>query len=131
MATVEKVDTRWFQGRLADKRLSQRKLAARLGLDPAAVSLMLRGRRKMTVIEAKEIARALGVEVGEVLGHLGGNVVRGPGGRDVAAMGAGVGASGVVENERPRDHGGAAGEFEAEFMQRWIELGSMLLRRRG
>lgn len=67
----EKIDTRWFQDRLADKRLSQRQLAARLQLDPAAVSLMLRGRRKMSVAEAAEIASYLGVEVDEVLRHAG------------------------------------------------------------
>ena len=68
---IEKVDTRWFQDRLADKRLSQRQLAARMNLDPAAVSLMLRGRRKMSAAEAAEIARYLGVEVDEVLNHAG------------------------------------------------------------
>jgi len=36
-------------------RLSQRKLAKLLDLDPAAVSLMLRGRRKMTAEEAAAI----------------------------------------------------------------------------
>jgi len=68
---VERVDTRWFQDRLADKRLSQRQLAARMNLDPAAVSLMLRGRRKMSAAEAAEIARYLGVEVDDVLHHAG------------------------------------------------------------
>ena len=65
------VDTRWFQNLLADKRLSQRQLAKRLGLDPAAVSLMLRGKRKMSVTEASELARFLGVEMDEVLLHAG------------------------------------------------------------
>lgn len=68
---IEQVDTRWFQDRLADKRLSQRQLAARMNLDPAAVSLMLRGRRRMSVTEAAEIARYLGVEVDDVLRHAG------------------------------------------------------------
>ena len=61
------VDTRWFQNRLADKRLSQRKLASHLHLDPAAVSLMIRGKRKISAAEAAEIARLLGVTVEEVL----------------------------------------------------------------
>ena len=61
------VDTDWFQGRLAAKRMSQRGLARLMGLDPAAVSLMLRGKRKMTTTEAAEIARLLNVEVGEVM----------------------------------------------------------------
>lgn len=60
-------DTRWFQNRLADQRLSQRRLAAMLNLDPAAVSLMIRGKRRMSAAEAAEIARFLGVSVEEVL----------------------------------------------------------------
>jgi transcriptional regulator with XRE-family HTH domain len=62
-----KVDTRFFQNLLADKRLSQRKLAARLKLDPAAVSLMIRGKRKLSAAEAAEIAKFLGLSVEEVL----------------------------------------------------------------
>jgi transcriptional regulator with XRE-family HTH domain len=61
------IDTRWFQNQLADKRLSQRQLAKRLSLDPAAVSLMLRGKRKMSASEAAEIAAQLGVSADEVL----------------------------------------------------------------
>lgn len=61
------IDTRWFQDRLADKRLSQRKLASMMNLDPAAVSLMIRGKRKMSAAEAAEIAKFLGVEASEVL----------------------------------------------------------------
>lgn len=68
---THRVDTRWFQNALADKRLSQRKLASMLGLDPAAVSLMIRGRRKLSAAEAAEIARFLGVSVEEVLTRAG------------------------------------------------------------
>lgn len=64
---MQKIDTRWFQDRLTDKKLSQRKLASLLNLDPAAVSLMLRGRRKMSAAEAAEVARVLGVPVKDVL----------------------------------------------------------------
>lgn len=62
-----KVDTRWFQNHLADVSMSQRRLAKVLGVDAAAVSLMLRGKRKMTAAEAAEIARILGVGAQEVL----------------------------------------------------------------
>lgn len=65
------IDTRWFQDRLADKRMSQRKLASVMNLDPAAVSLMFRGRRKMSAAEAAEVARILNVEVDEVLRRAG------------------------------------------------------------
>lgn len=65
------VNSTWFRNRLVDKRLSQRQLARVIGVDPAAVSLMLRGKRKMDVSEAGAIAKALGVPVDEVLRHAG------------------------------------------------------------
>lgn len=66
-----KVDTRWFQNQLADRHISQRKLAKLLDLDPAAVSLMFRGRRKMSAAEAAEVSRVLNVDVDEVLRRAG------------------------------------------------------------
>lgn len=65
--TKPRVDTRWFQNHLADVSMSQRRLAKVLGVDAAAVSLMLRGKRKMSAAEAAEIARVLGVSAEEVL----------------------------------------------------------------
>jgi len=64
-------NTSWFTAKLADKRLSQRQLARLMGIDASAVSLMLRGKRKMDVKEAGEVARLLGVHVDEVLRHAG------------------------------------------------------------
>lgn len=78
----------------------------------------------MTVVEAKEIAKALGVEVAEVLAHFGGaNVVPGPGmsGLSAGNVSQGQGAAAAV----------AAREWEAEFMRRWVDLGMMLMRRPG
>ena len=65
------IDTRWFQNKLADRGLSQRALARRLGLDPAAVSLMLHGRRNMSAKEAAEVAGALGVGIDAVVTRAG------------------------------------------------------------
>lgn len=65
------VDTKWFRNRLSDQRMSQRGLARQLGLDPAAVSLMLRGKREMKIAEAAAIARLLGVPADEVMTHAG------------------------------------------------------------
>lgn len=65
------VDTQWFRDRLADQRMSQRGLARNLGLDPAAVSLTLRGKREMKIAEAAQIARLLGVPADEVMRHAG------------------------------------------------------------
>lgn len=65
------VDTKWFRDRIADQRMSQRGLARQLGLDAAAVSLMLRGKREMKIAEAAAIARLLGVPADEVMAHAG------------------------------------------------------------
>lgn len=50
------IDHEWFTTRLADRGLSQRRLAKLMGIDPSAVSLMLRGMRRMTVDKAAQIA---------------------------------------------------------------------------
>lgn len=65
------VDTKWFRDRLADQRMSQRGLARQLGLDPAAISLTLRGKREMKIAEAAAIARLIGVPADEVMRHAG------------------------------------------------------------
>ena len=65
------VDTQWFRERLADQRMSQRGLARQLGIDPAAVSLTLRGKREMKIAEAVAIARLLGVPADDVMEHAG------------------------------------------------------------
>ena len=65
------VDTIWFKNLLADRRMSQRGLAKQLDIDPAAVSLTLRGKREMKIAEAAAIARLLGVPADEVMAHAG------------------------------------------------------------
>lgn len=65
------MNTEWFRQVLASKKLSQRRLAALLELDPAAVSLMLRGQRRMTNEEAHQIGIILGVKTTEVLRQAG------------------------------------------------------------
>lgn len=65
------VNTKWFRDRIADQRMSQRGLARLLGLDAAAVSLMLRGKREMKIAEAAAIARLLGVPADEVMAQAG------------------------------------------------------------
>lgn len=65
------VDTGWFQGLIKDKGFSQRGLAKMIPMDHAALSLMLNGKRKMSVSEAGTLAQLLGVPVGEVLSRAG------------------------------------------------------------
>jgi transcriptional regulator with XRE-family HTH domain len=65
------INTEWFRERLAQKRISARLLSKRLGLDAAAVSLMLRGKRRMSLDEANKVAEELDVSVTEVLRQAG------------------------------------------------------------
>lgn len=69
------MNTEWFRQLLAAKKLSQRKLATLMELDPAAVSLMLRGQRKMTNAEAHQLSIILGVAITEVLRQAGIEVI--------------------------------------------------------
>lgn len=69
------MNTYWFRDRLADKRISQRKLAKMLEIDPAAVSLMVRGKRRMTTHEAHQISVILGAPLNEVMRQAGIDVV--------------------------------------------------------
>lgn len=79
------MDTKWFRDRLADRGMSQRALARHMGLDAAAVSLMLRGRREMKLTEAAEVARLLGVPAEDVIEAAG--VRMSSGGAEVPVVG--------------------------------------------
>lgn len=68
---MSSVDTQWFRGVLADRKLSQRKLAALMEMDPAALSLTLRGMRHVRLEEAQRMADILKVSVSELLTHFG------------------------------------------------------------
>lgn len=61
------IDTQWFTDRLAERRLSQRQLAKLMGIDSSAVSLMFRGKRKMTLDEAAQVAVLLQSSTQQVL----------------------------------------------------------------
>lgn len=65
------MNTRWFRDRLRSIELSQRGLAKLLDVDAAAVSYMLRGKRKMTLQEANRISQILGVPASEVMRQAG------------------------------------------------------------
>lgn len=88
------IDKRWFQHRFQDRDLTQRDVAATLQLDPSAVSLMLKGDRKMQIDEAARLAELLGVPVDEVMSRAG---IEPPKGRKGTVMIAGwIGADGEV-----------------------------------
>lgn len=65
------VDTLWFRNRLKDIEKTQRGLAKHLKRDPSAISLMLKGERKVQTYEATKIADFLGVPLAEVLERVG------------------------------------------------------------
>lgn len=69
--TVTQINQAWFQERLRNLKISQRQLAKRINLDPAAVSYMFQGKRNMSMDEAKAIAEQLLVPVTEVMRQAG------------------------------------------------------------
>lgn len=68
-----KVNTSWFKQRLVDRGVSMRGLAKKMSpqLDVAAVSLMLRGVRKMQLQEAEQVSKLLNVPLSDVLKNAG------------------------------------------------------------
>ena len=70
-AAKDHPDKHWFKVRMAELGHTQRALAKILDLDPAAVTLMLQGKRKIEVKEAVALARLLDVSVEEVLSRVG------------------------------------------------------------
>ena len=95
------MNTQWFRDRLADKKLSQRRLAKMLEIDPAAVSLMFRGMRRITPHEAHQISVILGVPLNEVMRNAGIEVTEDVRRCPVAAH---VDENGVVTTMPPRTH---------------------------
>lgn len=75
------INTTWFQEKLYTLEISQTKLGEMMGLDKGAVSLLLRGKRKMSVHEAGQIAGIFNVPVDEVLRHAGVEAPQGKAGR--------------------------------------------------
>lgn len=65
------MNTQWFQSRIKDIGKSQRGLALVLGIDPAQVTNLLKGRRRMQLPEAAAIAAFLNASVEDVLKHAG------------------------------------------------------------
>ncbi len=98
-----RINTTWFRDRLISKQISQRQLAKRLEMDPGALSLTLRGQRKMQLPEAEAIAGELGVPVVEVLEAAGINTATGS--HDMATVAGTVDATGLAtlgRSEGPR-----------------------------
>lgn len=66
------MNTQWFSDRIAESRYgSLRKLAKAIDMSAAALSLTLRGKRKLQLKEAERLAHALSVPLPDVLKHAG------------------------------------------------------------
>lgn len=60
------IDSEWFYRQFEKEGRSLRDMARKLGLDPSAVSRMLRGERKMSAEEQDGIADYFGISLDEV-----------------------------------------------------------------
>lgn len=87
---ASRIDERWFTDRLADSHLSRRQLAKLMGVDPASVHRLLKGKRAMRMDEATEIARLLSLSVADVLEHAG---------MDVSGSGRTVPLAGYIDGD--------------------------------
>ena len=70
-----KIDTAWFHQRLDERGESVRGLARFMGLDPSAVSRMLKGERKMSADEQDHVSNFLGVNLEEIAARRRGDYV--------------------------------------------------------
>lgn len=68
---MPRINTRWFHSQLESQGLTQRKLAQHLRKDPSAISLALKGKRRISLSEATEMARLFCVPIDEVLTQAG------------------------------------------------------------
>jgi transcriptional regulator with XRE-family HTH domain len=68
---VSHINKKWFTDKLADHKISQRRLAEMMHLDPAAMNRTFKGSRKMQLDEAANIAKFMGVSIEEVLANAG------------------------------------------------------------
>ncbi|MBL0375311.1 helix-turn-helix transcriptional regulator [Rhizobium sp. KVB221] len=83
------IDSDWFYRQLEREGRSLRDMAKALGLDPSAVSRMLRGERKISAEEQDGIAKYFGVPLSEVAARRRGDVVSGFGERGREPFSAG------------------------------------------
>ena len=66
------IDKKFFTTAFEKKGMSQNEVAEKLGIDKSAMSLMLSGKRKMTVAEAMQLAQMLDKSIETILIRSGG-----------------------------------------------------------
>lgn len=119
MVTKSKIDRLWFDHRTQDLGFSQTEFARRIGLDKGSWSRTLAGTRKMTDDEKKKAARVLGVQLRELLPHVGLPVER-----DVAGPGT---TTDIVESAAPVVTPRLAGTVDAVAGQVHFDHGGLAL----
>jgi hypothetical protein len=65
------IDKPWFLDLLKKHKISQRQLSKKMDLDPAAISYVLSGKRRITLDEVRLMAEILLVPVSEIMRHAG------------------------------------------------------------
>jgi transcriptional regulator with XRE-family HTH domain len=91
---------RYFDALLAEKKLSLRGLAAKMGMSHSQLSLTFSGVRKLTIEEAAQISKIFGEPIARVIENAG-VTVRPERGRRVPVIGA-VGGDGTVAMNKPK-----------------------------
>lgn len=99
---MQSVNTKWFKEKLQEKEITQRRVAAVLGIDPSSVSLLLTGSRRCQLSEAEEIARLLGQPLDDVLTNFGVDPTAGSAARMVPIVGW-ISGHNEVTMKRPVD----------------------------
>jgi hypothetical protein len=91
----------WFLSQFAARKTSQRQLAFKMGMEPSALSLIVNGKRKLSAVEAGDLAKHLGTTLEDVMRHAGASVPNHTG-RDVPIVGT---ATDKLEVRMTRPHG--------------------------
>lgn len=92
---MSEINRRYFDSLLAEKKLSLRGLATRMGMNHSQLSLTFSGARRMTLDEAANLANIFGVPLHKIVENAG-VTVKLTNGRRVPVIGA-VRADGTVE----------------------------------
>ncbi|MDB5526372.1 MAG: Plasmid maintenance system antidote protein [Rhizobium sp.] len=112
------IDSEWFYRQLERDGRSLRDMAKGLGLDPSAVSRMLRGERKMSAEEQDGIAEYLGISINEVAMRRRGEAI-GFGEQAQEALNMDVGRAAVSrKREEPTQSEPDASVDERSFLER-------------
>lgn len=96
------VDIKWFQDRIRDLGLSQRRVSAMIAHNPNTMSLILNGKRKVTHDEIPQIAQLLDTTPEEILFRLGAEAPAGQRSRALKCVGTTDETGRVVDATGPR-----------------------------